>query len=151
LKKKNVADIVSCLDHLTCKAAIKTLKNITHLITSLNQLNGIFEASVTKTCRLSKSSLLVDELISIEINEESLILLADCILFRIQLPFECINFFKKNNQGQRFIYEFRYGFKASLLLLFEIGNCSAISFFVVVLVTIVTTHVVSLKILRILA
>jgi hypothetical protein len=45
----------------------------------------------------------------------------------------------------------RFGFKARLFLLFELGNCSAISLVVVVLVIIVTPHVVCPRILRRLA
>jgi hypothetical protein len=64
-------------------------------------------------------------------------LLTACSLFRLQLPFECINFFKKENEGQRLLSGSSFGFKASLFLLFKFGDFSAISRVVVVLVTIV--------------
>jgi hypothetical protein len=74
-----------------------------------------------------------------------------CSLFRLQLPFKCINFFEK--EGQRLLSGTSFGFKASLVLflLIEFGDCSAISRVVVVLVTIVTPHVGSHTILRRLA
>jgi hypothetical protein len=80
-------------------------------------------------------------------------LLTAFILFRLQLqpPFECINFFKKEKEGQRLLSGSSFGFKVSLFLLFEIGNCSAISRVVVVLVTIMTPHVGPLMMFRRLA
>jgi hypothetical protein len=45
----------------------------------------------------------------------------------------------------------RFGFKASLFLLFELGSCSLISYVVVVLVAIVIPNVGSLRMLRRLA
>jgi hypothetical protein len=75
-----------------------------------------------------------------------LTLLTAFILFRLQLPFECIIFFETTEEGQRLLSESNFGFKASLVvfLLFQFGNHSAISRVVVVLVTIVTPHVVTL-------
>jgi hypothetical protein len=73
-------------------------------------------------------------------------------LFRLELHFECINFFEK--EGQRLLSRSSFGFKASLFLLLKFGDCSAISRVVVVvvlLVTIVTPHVGPLMILRRLA
>jgi hypothetical protein len=67
------------------------------------------------------------------------------------LPFEYINFFEKEKEGQRLLSGFSFGFKASLILLFKFGNCSAISRVVVVLVTIVSPHIGPLMILRRLA
>jgi hypothetical protein len=66
--------------------------------------------------------------------------------FRLQLPFECINFFEK--EGKRLLSGSSFGFKASLFLLFKFGNCSAISRVVVILVTIVTPHVGPLEFLE---
>jgi hypothetical protein len=71
-----------------------------------------------------------------------------CNLFRLQLPFKCINFFEKNKDGQRLLSGSSFGFKASLFLLFKFGNCSAINRVVVILVTIVTPHVGCSKVLR---
>jgi hypothetical protein len=65
------------------------------------------------------------------------------------LPFKYINFFEK--EGQRLLSGYSFGFKVRLFLLFEFGNCSAISRVVVVLVTIVTPHVGPLIIFRRLA
>jgi hypothetical protein len=76
-------------------------------------------------------------------------LLTACSLFRLQLPFECINFFEK--ESQRLLSGSSFGFKASLFLLFKFGDCTAISHVVVVLVTIVTPHVGPLMIFRRLA
>jgi hypothetical protein len=87
----------------------------------------------------------VVELISIERREDGFSLpcslLTACSLFRLQLPFECINFFEK--EGQRLLSRYSFGFKVSLVLflLFKFGNRSAISRVVVVLVTILTSHV----------
>jgi hypothetical protein len=82
-------------------------------------------------------------------------LLTTCNLFRLQLqlPFECINFFEKEKEGQRLLSGSSFGFKASLVLflLFKFGYYSAISRVVVVLFTIVTSHVGPLMILRRLA
>jgi hypothetical protein len=74
-----------------------------------------------------------------------------CSLFRLQLPFECINLFEK--EGQRLLSGSSFGFKSSLalFLLFKFGDCSAISRVVVVLVTIVTPHVGPLMMFRRLA
>jgi hypothetical protein len=96
----------------------------------------------------------VVKLISVERMDSVFLaaLLTGCSLFRLQLqlPFEYIDFFEKNKEGQRLISGSSFGFKASLVLflLFEFGNCSAISCVVVVLVTIVTPHVGPLMILR---
>jgi hypothetical protein len=90
-------------------------------------------------------------LISVERNKDgfSLSLFTKFSLFRLQLPFECINLFEK--EGQRLLSGSSFGFKTSLFLLFKFGDCSAISRVVVVLVTIVTPHVGPLMILRRLA
>jgi hypothetical protein len=93
----------------------------------------------------------VVKLISVERREDgfSLPLLTACSLFSLQLPFECINFFKKNKEGQRLLSGSSFGFKVSLFLLFKFGNRSAIiRVEVVVLVTIVTPHVGPLMILE---
>jgi hypothetical protein len=58
-------------------------------------------------------------------------LLTACSLFKLLLPFECIDFFEKDSQ--RLLSEFNFGFKASLFLLFKFGNCFAISRVVVIL------------------
>jgi hypothetical protein len=99
----------------------------------------------------SLSSLLVVKLISLERRNSAFLvtLLAACSLFRLQMPFECINFSKK--EVQRILSGSRFGFKASLFLLFKFGNRSAMSHVVVVLVTIVTPQAGPLRILRRLA
>jgi hypothetical protein len=76
-------------------------------------------------------------------------LLTACSLFKLPLPFECIDFFEK--ESQRLLSGFNFVFKASLFLLFKSGNYFAISRVVVILVTIVTPHVGPLMILRRLA
>jgi hypothetical protein len=78
-----------------------------------------------------------------------LVFLSSYSLFRLKLPFGCIDFFEK--EDQRLLSGFIFGFKASLFLLFELGNCSKISYVVIVLVAIVTPHVGFLGIVRILA
>jgi hypothetical protein len=97
----------------------------------------------------------VVKLISVERMDSAFLdaLFTACSLFMLQLPFECINFFEMEKEGQRLLSGPSFGFKASLVLflLFKIGNCSAISRVVVVLVTIVTPHVGPLMILRRLA
>jgi hypothetical protein len=112
----------------------------------LLDLNGLEE--VNKYFLFSPSSLIVVKLISVERREDgfSLPLLTACSLFRLQLPFKCINFFEK--EGQRLLSGSSFGFKASLFLLFKFGDCSAISRVVVVPVTIVTPHVGHLMIFR---
>jgi hypothetical protein len=72
----------------------------------------------------SPSSLLVVKLISVERIEDgfSLPLLTACSLFRLQLPFECINFFEKNKEDQRLLFGSSVGFKVNLFLLFYFGN-----------------------------
>jgi hypothetical protein len=59
----------------------------------------------------SPSSLLVVKLISIERMDSALFfsLLTACSLFRLQLPFDCINYFKK--EGQRLLSGSSFGFK----------------------------------------
>jgi hypothetical protein len=109
----------------------------------------------------SASSLLVVEFISVERRRYGFSLpstfigdlLASCSLFRLQLPFECINFFREGMKCQRLLSRSSFGFKASLVLflMFKFGNCSAISRVMVVLVTIVTPHVRLFMILRRLA
>jgi hypothetical protein len=108
---------------------------------------------IKKYYTFSPSSLLVVKLIFVERMDSAFLvsLLTACSLFRLQLPFECINFFKKKKKGQRLLSGSSFGFKASLFLLFKFGNCTAISRIVVVLVTIVTPHVGPLMILRRLA
>jgi hypothetical protein len=117
----------------------------------LLELKGLEE--VNKYSCYLPSPLLVLKLISVERMDSAFLvtLLTSCSLFRLQLPYECINFFKK--EGQRLLSGFSFGFKASLVLflLFKFGNCSAISRVVVVLVAIVTPHVGPLMILRRLA
>jgi hypothetical protein len=76
-------------------------------------------------------------------------LLTSCSLFRLQMPFECIDFFEM--VGQRYMSASSFGFNASLFLLFKFDDCSAISRVVLVLVTIVTPYVWTLMILRRLA
>jgi hypothetical protein len=97
----------------------------------------------------------VVKLISLERREDgfSLLLLTACGLFRLQLPFKCINFFKKEKEVQRLLSRSSFGFKVSLaiFLLFKFGDCSTISRVVVVLVTIVTPNVGPLMMLRSLA
>jgi hypothetical protein len=83
----------------------------------------------------------------------SLPLLTACSLFRLKLPFTCINFFENEKEVQRLLFGSSFDIKASLVLflLFELGNCSTISLVMVVLVTIVTPIVGTLVILRRLA
>jgi hypothetical protein len=117
----------------------------------LLDLNGLEEVNKYS----SPSSLLVVKLISVERKEDGFSLpcslLTSCSLFRLHLPFECINFFEK--EGQRLLSGSSFGFKVSLVLflLFKFGDCSAFSRVVVVLVTIVTPPVGPLMILRRLA
>jgi hypothetical protein len=116
----------------------------------LRDLKGLEE--VNKYSSQVSSSLLVVKVISVARTKDGfrLPLLTACSLFRLQLPFECINFFEKNKEGQRLLSRSSLVFKASLVLflLFKFGNCSVISRVVVVLVTIVTPHVGPLMILR---
>jgi hypothetical protein len=107
----------------------------------LLELNGLEE--VNKYSPLVSSSLLVVKLTSVERRDSAFLgaLLTACSIFRLQLPFECINFFEKNKEGQRLLSGSSFGFKASLFLLFKFGDCSAIRRVVVVLVTIMTSHV----------
>jgi hypothetical protein len=51
-------------------------------------------------------------------------------------------------EGQRLLSGSRFGFKASLFLMFELGDFSAISRVVVVLFEIVISHVRKFRILR---
>jgi hypothetical protein len=93
----------------------------------------------------------VVELVLVERKEDefSLHLLTACSLFWLHLPFKCINYFEK--EGQRLLSGSSFGFKSSLFLLFKLGDCSEISRVVVVPVTIVTSNVGPLMILRRLA
>jgi hypothetical protein len=117
----------------------------------LLDLNGLEEVNKYS----SPSSLLVVKLISVERMDSAFLFtpLTACSLFRLQLPFECINFFEKEYEGQRLLSGSSFGFKASLFLflLFKFGDCSEISRVVVVLVTIVTLHVGPFMIFRRLA
>jgi hypothetical protein len=99
----------------------------------------------------SSSSPLLVKLISLERKEDgfSLPIHTACSLFWLQIPFKSINFFEKTKEGQR-LSGSSFGFKASPFMLFKFGDCSAISRVVVVLVTIVTSHVEHLMIFRIL-
>jgi hypothetical protein len=117
----------------------------------LLEMKGLEE--VNKYSWFSPSSLLVVKLISVERREDgfSLPLLTACSFFRLQLPFNCINFFEKEKEDQRLLSGSSFGFKASLFLLFKFGNCSAISRVMVVLVTIVTPNVGPLMMFRRLA
>jgi hypothetical protein len=103
----------------------------------------------------SPSSLTAVKLIPVErMNSAFLVsLLTAFSLFRLQLPFERIDFFKTAGNGQRILSRSSFGFKSSHLffLLFKFGDCSAISSVVVVLVAIVIPLVGSLMILRRLA
>jgi hypothetical protein len=113
-------------------------------------LKGLEE--VNKYYCSSPSSLQVVKLVSVKRIDSAFLflLLAVCSLLRIQLPFECINFFKKQKESHRCLSGSNFDFKASLVLflLFQFSNCSAISRVVVVVVTIVTPHVGPLMILR---
>jgi hypothetical protein len=110
------------------------------------EIKGLEE--VNKYSFLSPSSLIVVKLNSVERMDSAFLcaLLTACSLFRIHLPFECINFFKKEAKPQILLSESSFGFKASIFLLFKFGNCSAISRVVVVLFTIVTPHIRPLRI-----
>jgi hypothetical protein len=113
----------------------------------LLELKGLKE--VNKYSCFSPSSVLVIKLVSVERMDSAIIfpLLTACSLFRLQLPFKCIKFFEKNKEGQRLLSRSSFGFKKSLFLLIKCNAYSAISRFVVVLVTIVTPHVGRLSIL----
>jgi hypothetical protein len=108
-------------------------------------LKGLEE--VNKYSLFLPSSLLVVKLTSVERMDSAILflLLAAC-LSRLQLPFECINFFKK--ESQRLLSRSSFGFKTRIFLLFELANYFEISHVMVVLVTIVIPHVVLLRILR---
>jgi hypothetical protein len=56
-------------------------------------------------------------------------LLTACSLFKLQLPFECIDFFEKEKEGQRLLSGSSFGFKVSLFLflLFKFGNCTTLA------------------------
>jgi hypothetical protein len=58
---------------------------------------------------------------------------------------------KRKQEGLRLLSGSSFGFKASLFLLLKNGDCSVISLGVVVHVTILTTHIGSLRMLRRLA
>jgi hypothetical protein len=75
------------------------------------------------------------------------------LLFAVSSGFNCFlsALISSKRKAKDFFPGSAFGFKASLFLLFKFGNCSAISCFVVVLVTIVTPHVGPLMILRRLA
>jgi hypothetical protein len=110
---------------------------------------------IKKYSSLVSSSLIVVKLISVERKEDgfSLPLLTACTLFRLQLPFECIYFFEKETKCKSLLSGSSFGSKVSLVvfLLLKFGNRSAIGSVVVVLVTIVTSHLVCRSILRRLA
>jgi hypothetical protein len=82
----------------------------------LLDLNGLEE--VNKYFFVSPSSLLVVKLISVEKMDSVFLgaLLTACSLFRLQLqlPFECINFFKNEMECQRLLSGSGFGFKVSL-------------------------------------
>jgi hypothetical protein len=115
------------------------------------ELKGLEE--VNKYSSLVSSSLLVGKLISVERMDSASLgaLLTASRLFRLklQLPFECINFFEKKIESQRLLSGSRFGFKASLVifLLFKFDDCSAISCVLIFLVTIVAPYVGHLMIL----
>jgi hypothetical protein len=60
-------------------------------------------------------------------------------LFRLQLPFKCINFFEKEKGRPKTSFQVQLWLqsKPCFFLLFKFGDCSAINRVVVVLVTIV--------------
>jgi hypothetical protein len=95
----------------------------------------------------------VVKLISAERRDSAFLfaVLSVCSLFSLHLPLESITFFEKEIEGQRLLSGSSFGFKASLFLLFEFVDYSAINRIVVVLVTIVTPYVGPLMILRRLA
>jgi hypothetical protein len=119
----------------------------------LLEVKGLEE--LNKYSSPSTLPLIVVKLISVEMMDSAFlcVLLTACSLFRLQLPFECIDFFDKEKGSQRLLSGFSFGFNASIVvfLLFKFGDCSAISRVVVVLITTVTPHVGSLMILRRLA
>jgi hypothetical protein len=73
------------------------------------------------------------------------------VILALNIPFECIDLFKNEQEGQRVLSGSRFDFKQSLFLLFKFGDFSEISLIVVVLVTIVIPHTGILWILRRLA
>jgi hypothetical protein len=73
-------------------------------------------------------------------------LLAASSLFRLQMHFECINFFKKERLKTSF--RVQLWLQSIPFLLFDLGNGSSISSIMVVLVKIVTPDAGSLSILR---
>jgi hypothetical protein len=68
----------------------------------LLELKGLEE--VNKYCSLLSSSLLVVKLISVERIDSAFLfpLLTACSPFRFQLPFNCINFFEKEEKAKDF-------------------------------------------------
>jgi hypothetical protein len=73
----------------------------------------------------SPSSLLVvklTSLISVERMDSAFLvtLLTACSLSRLQLPFECINFFKKERNSKINLSGSSFGFKASLVVFFAV-------------------------------
>jgi hypothetical protein len=90
------------------------------------------------------------KLISVERMDSAFFcaLLTDCSLFKLQLPFKCINFPERETTCHRLLSWSSYGFKARLFLLIKVGDCSAINRVVILLVTIVTPHVGTLMIFR---
>jgi hypothetical protein len=97
----------------------------------------------------SPPSLPLVKLTSVEETKDglSLPLLTAFSLFRLQLPFECINFFKKETRRPKTSFRVQLWLQSKPFY----DVCSAISRVVVVLVTIVTPHVGTLLILRRLA
>jgi hypothetical protein len=111
----------------------------------LLDLNGLEE--VTKYSFFSPSSLLVVKLISVERRVEgfSLPLFTACRIFRLQLPFKCINLQKGRPKTS---FRVQLWLQSKPFLLFKFGDCSAISLVVVVLVTIVSPNIGPLMIHR---
>jgi hypothetical protein len=81
----------------------------------------------------------VKTLLSFIITRFSLPLLVPCHLLRLQLPFACIDFFKK--EKHRILPTETFVLSTSLLLPFKIFSCSEMSYVAVVHVTRVTSNV----------
>jgi hypothetical protein len=124
------------LDFLARKYEFKVYKHCKTVHCAYTYYYILLE-EVNKSSLFSPSSILVVKSFSVERTEDgfSLPLLTACSLFRLQLPFKCFDFFKK--ECQRLLSGFSFGFKASLVLflLFKFGDCSTISRIVFVLVT----------------
>jgi hypothetical protein len=115
----SVSAVSRCSSMLTMRLTTNSVVGLDDFASLvLLDLNGLEE--VNKYSYFTPSSLLVVKLISVERMHQGFSipcsLLTACSLFRLQLPFKCINFFKKTEGGQRLLSRSSFGFKASLIL-----------------------------------